>query len=181
MSPFLTIVPIHDNQKEEINRALDVIIKKCENNESLIPSDEEIKAGINASKDVLNEEKSKRTNPDEIKEIEEVMKTLEDFYYRTINTIKSYNEDTINHILTSARWIREKQKCPAHVSLRMYTVLGNSEFAEYIEMIRCLKEECYNMPAYDGLDIQFSETENPRILVGVVKKKDEENNERSEE
>lgn len=42
-------------------------------------------------------------------------------------------------------------------------------------MLRCLEEECYNMQAYDGLDIQFSETENPRILVGVISKKGETN------
>ena len=129
MSFFCTIVPFNDNQKEQINRILDIIIKKGENNESLIPTDEEFESGLKASKDVLIGERDKRTNPEEIKEIDEVISTLEDYYHRIIHHMKSYDEDMINHILTSARWISEKQRCPAHLSLRMYSVSGNSEFA----------------------------------------------------
>lgn len=173
MSPFCTIVPFNDNQKEPINHLLDIIIKKGENNESLIPTDEEFEAGLKASKDKLIEERDTRTNPEEIKEIDAIISGLEDFYRRIIHPMKSYDEDTINDMLTSARWIRENQRCPVHLSLRMYYTFGNSEFAQYIEMLRCLEEECHNMFLYDGLDIQFSETENPRVMVGVISKKGE--------
>lgn len=145
---MLTIVPFNENEKERMNTLLDVVINRLKNGISLVPSDDEVqtakKAGIDAINNLINE-----SSPKDIQRLVELansLEYLEKYFDKAADILKIYEERERDNILKSAEWIKKHQKCPVHVSLRLYQLEpGLPELIYYTEMVHALAEECQTL------------------------------------
>ena len=166
---MLSIVPFNENEKERMNNLLDAVITRLNDGISLVLDEEEVnvskKTGIDCINNLINE-----SNPKDIKRLVELansLEYLEKYFEKSADILKIYEERERDNILKSAEWIQKHQKCPVHVSLRLYQLDPNlPELVYYVEMVRALAEECTTLS--DLADYEYTSTSGVE-LTGLAK------------
>ena len=119
--------------ENNMNPLLDMIIDNITNNNSLMPSDEEIES--TKSKMIHNIEEIYDQGQITGKRMDILIQRIRDYFEDSIKILKSF-EDQSSRILEAAQAMNTCKQCPRYVLLKMYHSFDLPKLCQYMELIK---------------------------------------------